>query len=106
MIRKEEKVRHDPELLKQIYESSCEEALTGLRQVINTFGSVKFVSEEEMEEHRKNARPLSEWLAEEYHNHDKHWMTKHAYVRYVMAGQQKGLDDELREFHHGAQSPG
>lgn len=28
MIRKEEKVRHDPELLKQIYESSCEEALT------------------------------------------------------------------------------
>lgn len=94
MIRKEEKVRHDPELLKQIYESSCEEALTGLRHVINTFGSVKFVSEEEMEKHRKNARPLSEWLAEEYHNHDKDWMTKHAYVRYVMAGQQKGLDDE------------
>lgn len=71
MIRKEEEARGDFDRLKQIYENSCEEVLHCVRDVFDTFGHVKLVSDEELEERRKNARSIKEWLPKNYHAHDR-----------------------------------
>ena len=94
MIHKEEEVRGDFQRLKVIYENSCDEVLKSVRNVFDTFGQVKLISEEELAERRKNARPLREWLAKDYHTHDKKWMQHEAYVRKLASGRQFGLDEK------------
>lgn len=94
MIRKEEEVKGDYDRLKKIFEKSCDEVLRGVRDVFNTFGEVKLMSDEELAERRKNARPMKEWLAPGYHNHDKKWMKQEAYMYRLMSGRQYGLDEK------------
>ena len=94
MIRKEDAVRGDFKKLKEIFEKSCDEVLKSVREVFDTYGQVKLMSDEELAERRKNARPLKEWLAQGYHAHDKHWMKKEAYFRKLSSGSQYGLDDK------------
>lgn len=94
MIQKEEEVRGDYERLKVIFENSCDEVLHGVRDVFDTFGQIKLVSDEELEEHRKNARPMKEWLAPEYHAHDTLWLKRKAYRYRVASGRQYGLDEK------------
>lgn len=94
MIRKEDEVRGDFKKLKEIFEKSCDEVLKGVRDVFDTFGQVKLISDEELAERRKNARPMKEWLAKDYHVHDKQWMKQEAYLRKLSSGSQYGLDDK------------
>ena len=94
MIRKEEEVRGDFERLKAIFEKSCDEMLHGVRDVFDTFGQVKLISDEELAERRKNARPMREWLAKEYHAHDKKWFKREAYIYRLTSGRQYGLDEK------------
>ncbi len=93
MIRKEEEAMGNIDYLKRIFEKSCNEALKGVRDVFDTFGQVKIVSDEEINEHRKNARPLTEWIAKEYHAHDKKWMKREAYFHRLQSGNKYGLDE-------------
>ena len=58
MIRQEEEVLGDYERLKKIFEKSCDEVLHCVNDVFDTFGEVKLISEEELAERRKNARPM------------------------------------------------
>lgn len=92
MIRKEEEVRGDYTKLKEIWDNSCKTLLKGVIEVSESFGSVQLVSEEELQQRRKNARPMREWLSKDYHEHDKKWMRKEAYIYRIMTGQQDGLD--------------
>ena len=92
MIRKEEKVKGDVKRLKEIFEKSCDRALRGVLDVCDTFGHVKLISEEELEEHRKNARPMQEWLPKEYHRHDKQWLKREALIHRLISGQQYNLE--------------
>lgn len=92
MIRKEQEVKGDYERLKKIFEQSCEDVLRSVDEVNATFKNAQLVSKEELEERRKNARPMSEWLAEDYHAHDKEWLRKEGYIRRVIAGGEDGLD--------------
>lgn len=94
MIRKEEEARGDFDRLKQIYENSCEEVLHCVRDVFDTFGHVKLVSDEELEERRKNARSIKEWLPKNYHAHDRKWMKQEAYIYKLTSGSEFGLDDD------------
>ncbi len=94
MIRQEEEVRGDIQRLKAIYENSCDVMLTSVRDVFDTFGKVKLISEEELAERRRNARPLSERLAADYHAHSKQWMKKEAYMHRLASGRQYGLDEK------------
>lgn len=94
MIAQEEKVKGDISRLKEIFEKSCEEALHGVREVFDTFGHVKLVSDEELAERRRNARPMKEWLARDYHAHDIKWMKREAYFRRLASGSQYGLDEK------------
>ena len=94
MSRKEEEVMGNIDWLKEIFEKSCERALHGVRDVFDTFGNVKLVSEEELAERRKNARPMKEWLPKNYHAHDKQWMKREAYIYKLASGQQYGLDEK------------
>lgn len=94
MIQKEEEVKGDFERLKEIFERSCDEALRSVRDVVATFGDVKLVSDEELEKRRENARPMKEWLAKDYHAHDKRWMKHKAYIYRYTSGRQYGLDEE------------
>lgn len=94
MIRKEELVRGDFTLLKEIFEHSCEQVSHGLRDVFDTFGNVKLVSDEELAERRKNARPMKEWLARDYHAHDLKWLKHEAIVRRLTSGSSYGLDEK------------
>ena len=94
MIRKEEEARGDLEHLKQIYENSCNEVLHCVRDVFDTFGDVKLVSDEELEERRKKARSIKEWLPKNYHIHDRKWMRKEAYIYKLASGSEFGLDKE------------
>lgn len=93
MIRKEEEVRGDYKRLKSIFEKSCDELLHNVRKVNETFGQVQLISDKELEERRKNARPMSEWLAADYHSHDKKWLMREGYIRRLVSGHQFGLDD-------------
>ena len=94
MIREEEKVMGDYERLKHIFEKSCDEVLCCVRDVFDAFGQVKLISDEELEERRKNARPMKEWLAQDYHAHDKKWLRREGYIRRLASGSQYGLDDK------------
>ena len=94
MIHKEAEVLGDIERLKRIFEKSCDEVLKGVRDVFDTFGNVKLVSDEELEERRKNARPMIEWLADNYHAHDRQWMKREAYYYRLSSGRQYGLDEK------------
>lgn len=98
MIQKEKEVRGDYERLKKIFEHSCEEVLRSVDEVNATFKNAQLVSKEELEERRKNARPMSEWLAEDYHAHDKVWLRKEGYIRRVIAGGEDGLDPTASNF--------
>ncbi|MBQ9355734.1 MAG: hypothetical protein IJT98_00355 [Prevotella sp.] len=93
MIRKEEEVFGDFERLKQIFEKSCDEVLHSLNTVLDSFGHVKLVSDEELAERRKNARPMREWLSSEYHAHNLEWMRREAYFYRLASGKQYGLDE-------------
>lgn len=94
MIRQEKEVMGDFERLKRIFEKSCDEVLHCVHDVFDTFGQVKLISEEELAERRKNARPMKEWLAREYHAHDKKWLRGEAYMYRLASGRQYGLDEE------------
>lgn len=98
MIRKEEEVRSDYARLKKIFDDSCDRVLKSIRDVKLSFGNIKFVSEEELEERRKNARPLREWLAKEYHNRDKEWLRREAYILRSINGSRHGLDEDASQF--------
>lgn len=93
MIRKEEEVRGDYERLKTIFEKSCDELLHNVRKVNETFGQMQLVSDKELEERRKNARPMSEWLVDDYHAHNRQWLMREGYIRRLVSGRQFGLDD-------------
>lgn len=93
MIRKEELTRADYNKLKKIFEDSCEKVLGCVRDVYDTFGNVKIVSEEEMKELRKNARPMKEWLTKDYHQHDKKWLRREAFIYIYNSGARYGLDE-------------
>jgi hypothetical protein len=94
MIHKEEEVRGDFKQLKYIYEKSCDEVLSSVRDVFDTFGQVKLISDEELAERRRNARPLKERLAKDYHAHDRQWMKREAYIYQATSGRQYGLDEK------------
>ncbi|MBQ6190469.1 MAG: hypothetical protein IJK45_09895 [Bacteroidaceae bacterium] len=94
MIHREEEVRGDFKQLKYIYEKSCDEVLSSVRDVFDTFGQVKLISDEELAERRRNARPLKERLAKDYHAHDRQWMKREAYIYQATSGRQYGLDEK------------
>ena len=94
MIRQEEEVLGDYDRLKKIFEKSCDEVLHCVNDVFDTFGEVKLISEEELAERRKNARPMKEWLPKDYHAHDKNWLKREAYIYRLASGRQYGLDEK------------
>ena len=94
MIHQEEEVRGDFSRLKEIYESSCDEVMKSLRDVFDTYGQVKLVSDEELAARRRNARPLKERLAKDYHAHDRLWMKHEAYFHRLASGHQYGRDEK------------
>lgn len=94
MIRQEEEVKGDYERLKVIFEKSCDEVLHCVRETFKTFGKTQLISNEELEERRKNARPMKEWLAKDYHAHDKEWLKREGYIRRLVSGRHYGLDDK------------
>lgn len=94
MIRQEEEVLGDYDRLKKIFEKSCDEVLRCVNDVFDTFGEVKLISEEELAERRKNARPMKEWLQKDYHAHDKNWLKREAYIYRLASGRQYGLDEK------------
>lgn len=107
MIQKEQEVRGDYVKLKKIYDASCDRVLKSINDVKSTFGPVKFVSKEELEERRKNARPLREWLAKDYHEHDKKWLRREAYIYRYIEGSKHGLNEDASQYftnnpEHGA----
>lgn len=94
MIRKEEETRNDYEKLKKIFDDNCDELLSSAREAFKIFGKVQLVSEEELEERRKNARPMEEWLQPGYHNHDRAWMKSEGVRLRIDKGSHYGLDGE------------
>lgn len=108
MIRKEEEVRGDYVRLKKIFDDSCDKVLKSIKDVNQTFGSIKLITDEEFDERRKNARPLREWLARDYHEHDKNWLRREGYILRCIDGEKFGLDEDASQFfphnqEHGAQ---
>jgi hypothetical protein len=107
MIRQEQEVRGDYARLKKIFDSSCDKVLKSIKDVKATFGPVKLVPEEELEERRKKARPMREWLSNDYHEHDNNWLRREAYIQRYIVGSRHGLDPEASQFfahnpEHGA----
>ena len=94
MIRQEEEVKGDYERLKEIFEKSCDEVLSCVRETFKTFGQTQLISEEELAERRKKARPMKEWLAMDYHAHNVEWLKREGYIRRLVSGRQYGLDDK------------
>lgn len=93
MIRKEEEVRGDYVRLKEIFERSCDEVLRSVNVVNATFKNAQLVTKEELEERKKNARPMKEWLSKDYHVYDTKWLRREGYIRRVISGAEDGLDE-------------
>ena len=68
MIENEEKIRQDVHQLKNIYNESCEQLMSSVREFADFLGAVQQMPETELSERRKKSRSMDEFLKNEYHN--------------------------------------
>ncbi len=94
MIETERMVRQDSEQLRQIYRQSCDSLMSSVREFANFMGASQQVPQTEMDERRKKARSMDEFLRSEYHNVPKKMFKMHVFVCALREGQQGGLSDE------------
>ena len=94
MIEKEELIRQDAVQLRSIYSDSCENLMSSVREFGLFIGTVNTVSKSELQERKRNAQSMDEFLKREYHNVPKKEFKKYVWLEASRQAQNEGLTDE------------
>lgn len=94
MIESEEVIRQDTQQLKSIYEESCEQLMSSVREFADFLGMIQQIPETELNRRRKNARSMDEFLKNEYHNVPKKEFKKYVFLEVMRKGRNDGLTEE------------
>lgn len=100
MIESEEKIRQDTQQLRSIYHESCEQLMSSVREFAGFLGTVKQLPETELNERRKNARSMDDFLKKEYHNVEKKVFKQYVWLEAVRQGHNDGLTEEETYLFH------
>ena len=94
MIENEAMIREDMELLKSIYQNSCKELLSGMRDYADLMESPQQLPETELNKRKAKAHSMDEFLKTEYHNVPKKEFKKFVWLEAIRQGQNNGLTEE------------
>ena len=94
MIENETMIREDMELLKSIYQNSCQELLSGMRDYADLMESPQQLPETELNKRKAKAHSMDEFLKTEYHNVPKKEFKKFVWLEAIRQGQNNGLTEE------------
>ena len=100
MIENEEKIRQDVHQLKNIYNESCEQLMSSVREFADFLGAVQQMPETELSERRKKSRSMDEFLKNEYHNVPKKEFKKYVFLEVMRKGRNEGLTEEETYLFH------
>ena len=100
VIEKEELVRADTEMLRSIYNDSCNNLMCSVQEFANFMKTTKTLSENELAKRRSKARSKDEFLQKEYHNVNKSEFKTYVWLVAASQGQDDGLTkDETFLWH-------
>ena len=94
MIEKEDVVREDVVQLRSIYNESCDNLMSSVREFCLFIGTVNTISKSELQERKRNARSMDEFLKHEYHKVPKDEFKKYVWLEASRQAQNEGLTDE------------
>ena len=87
-------IREDMELLTSIYQNSCQELLSGMRDYADLMESPQQLPETELNKRKAKAHSMDEFLKTEYHNVPKKEFKKFVWLEAIRQGQNNGLTEE------------
>ena len=94
MIENEEMIREDSELLKSIYQNSCQQLMGSVREYADMMEAPEQLPETELNKRRQKARSMDDFLRAEYHNVAKQEFKKFVWLEAVRQGRNNGLTEE------------
>jgi hypothetical protein len=94
MIENEAMIREDAELLKSIYQNSCQQLMGSVREYAEMMEAPEQLPETELNRRRKKARSMVDFLRAEYHNVGKQEFKKFVWLEAVRQGRNDGLTEE------------
>lgn len=93
MIENEAVIRQDVQLLKSIYQNSCQQLLSGMRDYADLMDPLQ-VPETELDRRKAKARSMDDFLKSEYHNVAKKELRQFVWLEAVRQGQNNGMTEE------------
>ena len=94
MIDNETMIREDVELLKSIYQNSCQQLMGSVREYADLMEAPEQLPETELNKRRRKARSMDDFLRAEYHNVAKQEFKKYVWLEAVRQGRNDGLTEE------------
>ena len=94
MIENEAMIREDTELLKSIYQNSCQQLMGSVREYADMMEAPEQLPETELNKRRREARSMDDFLRAEYHNVAKQEFKKFVWLEAVRQGRNDGLTEE------------
>ena len=94
MIENEAMIREDAELLKSIYQNSCQQLMGSVREYADMMEAPEQLPETELNKRRRKARSMDDFLKAEYHNVAKQEFKKYVWMEAVRQGRNDGLTEE------------
>ena len=94
MIENEAMIREDAELLKSIYQNSCQQLMGSVREYADMMEAPEQLPETELNKRRRQARSMDDFLRTEYHNVAKQEFKKYVWLEAVRQGRNDGLTEE------------
>ena len=94
MIENEAMIREDMDLLKSIYQNSCQQLMGSVREYADMMEAPEQLPETELNKRRRQARSMDDFLRAEYHNVAKQEFKKYVWLEAVRQGRNGGLTEE------------
>ena len=94
MIENEAMIREDAELLRSIYQNSCQQLMGSVREYADMMEAPEQLPETELNKRRRQARSMDDFLRTEYHNVAKQEFKKYVWLEAVRQGRNDGLTEE------------
>jgi hypothetical protein len=94
MIENEDMIRGDAELLKSIYQNSCQQLMSSVREYADMMEAPVQLPDTELDKRRRKARSMDDFLRAEYHNVAKQEFKKFVWLEAVRQGRNDGLTEE------------
>ena len=94
MIENEAMIREDADLLKSIYQNSCQQLMGSVREYADMMEAPEQLPETELNKRRRKARSMDDFLKAEYHNVAKQEFKKYVWLEAVRQGRNDGLTEE------------